>query len=270
MPSPRRAHFGTIGGMIGNRILGFKRLSGLWRISGLAAVVTATVAACAPSTDYDNPIYRELTWFDYLNANEIRSGCAPGAADRYRLIYNGVYIQQVRTYDVTMGPQDDSTHSLKTRVVVPRGQKPSSSEDPAGGMVEDPLALLGRGPGVVRAKTLDDIDMAALNQALNDSGFFGPPPTGTYLKAKDFYWIGAACVDGQFFFNPYKWPSDRFESATFPALLMSWDSTGIGINRPRNLSDFDVYGDESDGADKSTSFTVTVGENGLVGGGRLF
>lgn len=57
---------------------------------------------------------------------------------------------------------------------------------------------------------------------------------------------------------------------TFPDLLMSWDSTGIANNRPRNLSDFDVYGDESEGADTSMSFTVTVGENGLVGAGRLF
>lgn len=237
---------------------------------GLAAAVAGGVVACTPAGDYDNPLIREFTWFDYLNANDIRSTCAPGAADQYRFIYNGVYIQQVRTYDLAAGPQGDNQHSLKVRVVVPRGQKPPSGEAPDDGMEEDPFELLGRGPGVVRRKVLTDTELEALNQALNASGFFRPPPKGTYLRSKDFYWIGAACVDGRFFFNAYKWPSDRFDNAKFPPLLLTWDPTGIGVNPPRNLSNFDVYGDQSEGADTSTSFTVTVGDNGLVGAGRLF
>ncbi len=169
--------------MRNNCIFGLKRACDLWWVLGLAAGISGTVAACAPSADYDKPIYRELTWFDYLNGNEIRSDCAPGTADWYRLIYNGVYIQQVRTYDVTAGPQGDDTHDMRIRVVVPGGQKPPSSEDPADGVVENPFELLGRRPGVVRTQTLNDNEMDTLKQALNDSGFFGPPPTGTYLKA---------------------------------------------------------------------------------------
>lgn len=245
-------------------------ISGFRLFPGLAAASIGTLVACAPSGTYDNPLTRELTWFGYLNGNDIRSSCAPGAADRYRLVYNGVYVRQVRTYDLTQVPQGDNRHNLRVRVVVPRGQKPPSGENPDDGMVSDPLQLLGRGPGVVRIKALTDADVAALRRALTDSGFFEPPPKGTYLRSEGFYWIGAACVDGRFFFNAYKWPSDRFDDAKFPPLLLSWDTTGIRINPPRELSDFDVYGDESKGADTSTSFTLTVGENGLIGAGSLF
>jgi len=250
--------------------MGSDRVSSVWLFCALATAIAGMVGACASAGNYDNPLLRESTWFGYLNANDIRSTCAPRAADRYRLVYNGVYVEQVRTYDVAAGPQGESQHDLRIRVVVPRGQKPPSGENPDDGMVSDPLQLLGRGPGVVRTKTLNGSEMEALRQALSDSSFFAPPPKGTYLRSEDFYWIGAACVDGQFFFNAYKWPSNRFEDARFPRLLLSWDTTGIRINTPRELSDFDVYGDESQGADKSTSFTMTVSENGLVGAGPLF
>ena len=59
------------------------------------------LAACTYRPGADNPVARNLTWFSYAGAGDIRADCRPGAADRMRLIYNGDYDEQVRSYDVT-------------------------------------------------------------------------------------------------------------------------------------------------------------------------
>ena len=64
-------------------------------------VLVLALAACAYRPGADNPVARSLTWFSYAGAGDIRAECRPGAADRLRLIYNGDYDEQVRSYDVT-------------------------------------------------------------------------------------------------------------------------------------------------------------------------
>ena len=54
------------------------------------------LAACTYRPGADNPVARNLTWFSYAGAGDIRADCRPGAADRMRLIYNGDYDEQVR------------------------------------------------------------------------------------------------------------------------------------------------------------------------------
>ncbi|MFX4447010.1 hypothetical protein ABTA86_19705, partial [Acinetobacter baumannii] len=64
---------------------------------GLAAV---GLVACASTGPVDNPIARTLTWFSYLNGDDIRNTCPAGVRDRYRFVYNGTFNSQVRTYDL--------------------------------------------------------------------------------------------------------------------------------------------------------------------------
>ena len=64
-------------------------------------VLVLALAACAYRPGADNPVARSLTWFSYAGAGDIRAECRPGGADRLRLIYNGDYDEQVRSYDVT-------------------------------------------------------------------------------------------------------------------------------------------------------------------------
>src|ERR1700752_2998780 len=68
----------------------------------LMAYVLGGCAYHGPSqTDIDNPAVRRVAWFSYLDGNDIRERCAEGAPDRYRLVYNGQYGKQLRSYEIT-------------------------------------------------------------------------------------------------------------------------------------------------------------------------
>src|ERR1041384_3254937 len=69
---------------------------------GLLSVigVTALCAACSYHGDIDNPAIRKVAWFSYLDGTDIRNTCAEGALGRYRLVYNGRYEEQLRSYEI--------------------------------------------------------------------------------------------------------------------------------------------------------------------------
>src|ERR1700751_6126832 len=62
--------------------------------------VTAGLAACSYRGDIDNPVVRKVSWFSYLDGTDIRAACTEGAQDRYRLVYNVRYEEQLRSYEV--------------------------------------------------------------------------------------------------------------------------------------------------------------------------
>src|SRR5262249_48173552 len=76
-----------------NRVCGRR----FWREICMALLL----AACTYRGDIDNPIVSGLSWFSYLDGTDIRTACAGGAPDRYRLVYNGRYEEQVRSYDIS-------------------------------------------------------------------------------------------------------------------------------------------------------------------------
>src|SRR5690606_6468296 len=65
---------------------------------GPAALCLIVLAACT-YRGADDPVSRKFSWFSYLNGDDIRRECVAGAADRYRFVYNGINVEQVRTYD---------------------------------------------------------------------------------------------------------------------------------------------------------------------------
>jgi hypothetical protein len=240
---------------------------------GIVLATIAMAGACAYKEGADDPVSRKLNWFSYLNADDVRDGCTDGAPARYRLVYNGVYFapgnEQVRTYDIQTVPGSTEGHQVKVRVIGAVNLSNVVIDDPIRTLFNDPRDLLAPGRGVIEHVTISDGDLATLDRALADSGFFRPAPAGLRLRSVDFYWLAAACVDGRFVYNAYKWPSPEFDRLTFPAVLLSWDPTGIPLNPPKTLTNFDVYGSESP-RDAAQSFSVTVGENGLVGIHTLF
>ncbi len=224
----------------------------------LAAAICCVVAACAYRGGGEHPVIRKFTWFSYLNGDDIRGLCREGAPPQYRFVYNGVYIRQVRTYDIEAGPPGSNRHRLTTRVIgrtdVSRLELRSFGD------------LFAPGRGEIRDTWLTDADLQAFDAALVEGGLFLPAPAGERLAAEDFFWTAVACVDGKTRFNAYKWPSQRFAAAAFPSLLLAWDPTGIPLARPRELSLFDIYGtSQLEEANRSPRFVLTVGENGLVG-----
>jgi hypothetical protein len=232
-------------------------------------VVTLLIATAAVGCAYrgrDDALSQRFTWFSYLNGDDIRAACVPGAIDRFRFVYNGVYIQQARSYDITPQASGDG-YLLRARVLGPSDLS-NVNIDPAT-ILEDPLELLAPFAGRKSSLTLGGRDIDVLVGSLTQSGFFQPAPSGLYLRSEDFFWVGVACVGGRVVFNAWRWPSRRFEALTFPQLLLTWDQTGVPINPARNLAPFDIYGlTNPDG--KFPQFTLTVGENGFRGVGTLF
>ena len=63
----------------------------LVKVTLMAYVVGGCSYYGSPQSDIDNPAVRKVAWFSYLDGNDIRERCAPGAHDRFRLVYNGQY-----------------------------------------------------------------------------------------------------------------------------------------------------------------------------------
>lgn len=178
--------------------------------------------------NFDNPIMRRATWFSFAAGEDIKAACGPNAPDRFRVIYNGFWHEQVRIYE--WGGAGEPA-SLNQRIL-------------AGLSVSFFTTTDWRAPwrGEVTQTPLSKADQAQLAAALSESGMFDPPPIGLLLPSDGYYWTAVGCHAGQFYYNAWLHPSDRFAAATFPAALMARDRTGVALNQPDpygNLSRYD-------------------------------
>lgn len=233
--------------------------------SALALAGALIVASCAYQPGGgDNPVARNLTWFSYLNGDDIRGQCKAGAPDRYRFVYNGIYAEQVRTYDLTVeGGGADPV--LRIRVLGRRG-------DIGRITLDGPSAVFSPWSGRTETVHLRPQDLARLREAMAAGGVFAPLAGRLELSSDSFYWVVAACRGGAFAFNAYRWPSPRFEAAAFPGLLLAWDPSGIPVNPPRQATPEQIYGRVMSPSDLRTAqrFDLAAEGNGLIGVGRLF
>lgn len=218
------------------------------------AVVALVVAACTYRPGADNPVAVRLTWFSYAEAADIRDACRPGAADRFRVIYNGHYDEQVRSYDVT-ALADGAM--VETRV---RGDGNLTR----GIMLGDPFGPW-RAEGRLVRIGIPELD--ALRRALGDSGLTRPPSAPLRLDSTEFYWLVNACLDGRFVVNAWKFPTARFAALGFPVVLMGHDPTGIELNPPRPANQFPERKYERVGDD---AFQFLLEGNRLNTGGAAF
>ncbi|NBC32939.1 MAG: hypothetical protein GVY13_09720 [Alphaproteobacteria bacterium] len=218
----------------------------------LACVVLLT--GCEYEGPAGNFLSQRLTWLSYLDGEDIREACGPGAPDRYRLVYNADYDDQARGYDVIPLPGGGAV----LRVQVDRG------------LVIDRVQLdevLQLGVPDRSAVRLSPEEVAALEERLSESGAFAPPPVGLRLNARQFYWIVSGCRDGDFFLTGYRFPSDRFQQITFDDFLFRRDPSGVPIRRPtRSTYEREAFGCDSRARQEGRAcFNVEIGENGLVG-----
>jgi hypothetical protein len=218
----------------------------------------AVLAGCAYRGGIDRPITLKATWFSYLNGDDIREACIPGAEPWYRLVYNGAYDEQLRAYEI-VGDGAGGGHFV-ARVQEGRGL------DPRRLSVGDPQAMARW------TKARDRVDAAglgALDGALEASGAFEPAPAGLWLASEQFYWIAALCRDGRFYFNAWLYPDESDAWPRFFGELLRHDDTGIAVNPPRRVVGLVRNRRElKDGS--PTNFDLTIGENGLAGHVTLF
>jgi hypothetical protein len=211
------------------------------------------LASCTYRGGIDEPVARRATWFSYLDGGDIREACGAGTIDRYRLVYNGRYNEQLRSYEVT--------------------------GDGAGGGIYVARALNAAN---LASFTLDDLqgpwrwqraegrlspaEMQEFTAKLGESGMFEAPPQGLRLKSWRFYWVASGCRDGVFQFSAWVHPSPRWDRLAFPEFLFARDRTGVAVNPPRPVpvaEDFAKGPADERGA--TTRFTLEVDGRGLGG-----
>jgi len=222
------------------------------------------LAACVSRGDISDPISRKVTWFSFLNGDDIRAQCAPGAPERIRLVHNADYMERVRVYEVivpTPGPMAPPSGSwvLQTRVLGPTPAR--LIVDPADLGVT--LAPLG---GVVVTRVIGPSDASRVRDALWADGFDGTPPAVDRLQSHRFWWLAVGCVDGAARFQA--WAEDSSPAAyaalRFPAILQALDGTGIPLRRPTDVPDGGnpaIY--DRDRASREVRFTLSVGPQGI-------
>ncbi len=227
-------------------------------IAAFAVAVAASSAAFAqrPEQRIDQPLSRSLNWFAFVAADDIREACRPGGRSRIRLVYNALWEEQVRIYELFLQP--DGTAGLSIRVLANQGVVTNvviyNLND-----VEAPW-------GTRRAERIltpaETGDLMGLFQA---SAAFGPPRDGMRLPDNDFWWTVASCRNGVWGFQAYHYPTDHFANAKFIARLFALDGVKVPINRPRELEPAELRRNFLAPAnrDRADRWMLVVGKDGL-------
>ena len=195
----------------------------------------------------DSPLTRSFYWFRYVAGADIRERCAAGGLNHIRLVYNAIWNQQVRAYDVALS---GNGASMVARVLADIGDVSRVEVRDWGGLL-DPW----RGK---RAETrLPAAAAARLVTALEQSGGFGPPRDGLELYSNDYWWTVASCRNGRWGFAAYHYPTDKFARVRFADVLFAADSTAVPVARPRELPPAIFRGD------RTRQWRLAVGRDGL-------
>lgn len=221
------------------------------------------LAGCTYQGDLSTPGAQKLTWFSYLNGDDIRQACSAGAPDRYRLVYNGVYEEQLRSYELRIDPGGGGYY-------IARAQGAASLTEVT---LDDPLA-----PWRWRTSetALTPAQTEAFRAELRDSGFYAAPPVGKRFYSGFFYWWVVACEDGKMHYNAWEYGSPGFAELSFPEWLYGLDETGLAVNPPREIDLDKRLRDRTSGTgrasddDPKLNFEIEMGRDGMVGHGPLF
>ena len=220
----------------------------------IMGVVLLVLSACAYEGGEYQPVIRKFTWFSYVAGDDIARQCSALRGERYRFVYNGVYNEQVRSYDIK--PAEKGRYQIKINVT-------EEADITSFALDLDNPDLFQPWRPKVSETNISASDIAILKKTLKNVGFFDSPPPGENLPSIGFYWIVSACVDGKFSQNAYLWPDRKFKRAQFSKLLSVWDFTDIPINPPRETSNFSIYG-TNDTKDFRNHFDLRFGSNGFL------
>ncbi|MGF1624130.1 MAG: peptidoglycan-binding protein [Alphaproteobacteria bacterium] len=179
--------------------------------STAARAAATTASATTSSTSGSN------TWTAFIAGQDISTACRSGTPDTYRFVYNAEYTEHVRLYEM----YDTGDGSAVLNIVV-RGPTRIGSE---------PSRISGRVTGKRSVNGLAPFERNTLIESLMSSGFTSSPVApGTVLPSDGHFWVVSACRNGTFTMNAWTYPSDRWESLTFPTMLGQLDFTNVRFN----------------------------------------
>jgi hypothetical protein len=163
---------------------------------------------------------RSATWFSYASAQDSARAARRGGRDIYRVIYNGNWQEQVRTYD--LGPSATGAGGVIDEARV-RRRPGLTFSIPTTLALNDPLEPAR---AVRCADAADRSEYRALIAAPRGGRARPAGPADARLESYQFWWAAAACVNGSFVYNAWIYPTPRFAALRFPAVLLRHDQTG--------------------------------------------
>ena len=228
--------------------------------AGLSLLGALPAWAQRPDRAVDQPIVRSFHWFSYVGGDDIRAACKPDGRNHIRLVYNALWEEQVRTYEIFLQP--DGTAGMTIGVLQGQG----------GGA--DLTTLFSNGADITtpwkmrRGQRLLNVgETRELVGLLQASAAFGPPPDGLRLPDNDFWWTVASCRNGVWGFQAYHYPTDGFANVKFAEKLFAWDNVPIAVNRPRKLEPAELRRDMNAPGNRALSrmdrWMLVVGKDGL-------
>lgn len=173
--------------------------------------LSALVSCSYHGGDIGDPLVRKTQWFSFVDGEDIRAACAVGTPDRFRLVYNAVYDEQVRIYEV-----DSLRRLLVIRVIAQGDASRLSSEDPAGPWRAQQEKV-----------QLDQPTYDRLVDSFRQGGMFAAPAVGLELPSRSYYWTAAICRDGAYGLTAWKYPSAAFDAMGFDKFLFALDPSPV-------------------------------------------
>jgi len=209
------------------------------RIAAVLAglILTQSIAAgLASAQGVDDPITRSFYWFRFVAGKEIREACGQGGPDHYRLVYNAIYREQVRAYDLVA--QSGGAALMTTRVFGEAGVLNKL-------VINDFVDILGPWRGAKNERVLTPVEFAGVVEAIERSGALRFPERRFEVPSNDFYWAVTACRNGQFTATAFHYPTDGFKAVSFDKALFALDNSGVKVNEPRKMTPSVFRGDQN-------------------------
>jgi hypothetical protein len=211
------------------------------------------LAGCTYRGNIDNPAVTKASWFSYLDGTDIRTACVEGAPESYRLVYNGRYEEQLRSYEITADGAGGA-------YLVARAKGRMNTFDVS---LDDVLAPWRWKRSQTRLSPPEFRQFVTL---LEQSQQFAGAPVGMRLFSGDFYWVGSACRNGAFHYHAWAFSNDGFAQVRFADFLFKRDQTELAVNPPRKIPASEFLGPQGRQEDQTQiRFWLQVHEDGLGG-----
>lgn len=232
----------------------------LLALAALGVFTAAPTMAQRPDRNVELPVVRSFHWFDFVAANDIRDACVPGGRSRLRLVYNALWEEQVRAYEIFLQP--DGVAGLNIGVLEGQGYATPGITNM---LISNPRDIFAPWSMKGGQRILTVEETRELIGLLEESRAFGPPRDGMRLPDNDFWWTVASCRNGVWGFQAYHYPTDGFVNVKFSARLFSWDKVPIPVNPPRKLEPAEFRRDWNAPLQRARAdrWMLVVGKDGL-------
>ncbi|HET6158236.1 MAG TPA: hypothetical protein VFE34_07835 [Dongiaceae bacterium] len=229
-------------------------LRALLKLTLMAYVLGGCAYHGPANSDIDNPAIRKVAWFSYLDGNDIREHCVAGSPDRFRLVYNGQYEKQIRSYEITQASPNPGGAYFTARALGQTNLFEVSLDD-----------LLAPWRWQKSETKLSSSELDQFRGLLTQSGWGNGAPQGKLLHSRDFYWVASGCRDGQFHFDAWVDAQGDFRDVKFQDFLLARDKTGVAFRKPTKVLPIDRT-ERGRPRDRSAPiFALTVQGEGIGG-----